>query len=150
MTYKNIKTAVTALSDGVKYEVSVLSNISALLWENVPDINWVGFYLKRDGKLILGPFQGKIACTEIAFGRGVCGKAAERESIILVPNVHEFEDHIACDCASNSEIVLPIFKNCTLYGVLDIDSPTVGRFTEDDKIGLCEIANEIGNIISNL
>ncbi len=150
MNYRELKTAVSALSDGVKYEISILSNISALLWEHLTDINWLGFYLAQDGKLILGPFQGKTACTEIAFGRGVCGRAAESEQVILVPNVHEFEGHIACDCASSSEIVLPVFKNGALYGVLDIDSPTVGRFTEDDKLGLGEIADEIGKIITNL
>ena len=117
-----------------KYEVTSLSNMSALIFYNLPDVSWAGFYLVRDGKLILGPFQGKIACTEIKFGKGVCGTTAEKKETIIVKNVHEFPGHIACDSESNSEIVVPIFKNGELYGVLDLDSKKLERFDEKDKI----------------
>ena len=116
-----------------KYEVTSLSNMSALIFYNLPDVSWAGFYLVRDGKLILGPFQGKIACTEIKFGKGVCGTTAEKKETIIVKNVHEFPGHIACDSESNSEIVVPIFKNGELYGVLDLDSKKLERFDEKDK-----------------
>ena len=115
------------------YEVTSLSNMSALIFYNLPDVSWAGFYLVRDGKLILGPFQGKIACTEIKFGKGVCGTTAEKKETIIVKNVHEFPGHIACDSESNSEIVVPIFKNGELYGVLDLDSKKLERFDEKDK-----------------
>lgn len=136
MDYESINKSLQALFDGVDYEMSNLSNASALLNEHLTDINWVGFYLYLDGKLILGPFQGKTACTEIAMGKGVCGSAAEKGEAIVVHDVHKFEGHIACDSASNSEIVLPIFKNGRLYGVLDIDSPVFCRFDENDLNGL--------------
>ena len=117
-----------------KYEVTSLSNMSALIFYNLPDVSWAGFYLVRDGKLILGPSQGKIACTEIKFGKGVCGTTAEKKETIIVKNVHEFPGHIACDSESNSEIVVPIFKNGELYGVLDLDSKKLERFDEKDKL----------------
>ena len=116
-----------------KYEVTSLSNMSALIFYNLPDVSWAGFYLVRDGKLILGPFQGKIACTEIKFGKGVCGTTAEKKETIIVKDVHKFPGHIACDSESNSEIVVPIFKNGELYGVLDLDSKKLERFDEKDK-----------------
>ena len=116
-----------------KYEITSLSNMSALIFNSLPDVSWAGFYLVRDGQLILGPFQGKIACTEIKFGRGVCGTTAEKKETIIVKNVHEFPGHIACDSESNSEIVVPIFKNGELYGVLDLDSKKLERFDEKDK-----------------
>ena len=117
-----------------KYEITSLSNMSALIFYNMPDVSWAGFYLVKDGKLILGPFQGKIACTEIKFGKGVCGTTAVKKETIIVKNVHEFPGHIACDSESNSEIVVPIFKNGELYGVLDLDSKKLERFDEKDKI----------------
>ena len=117
-----------------KYEITSLSNMSALIFNSLQDVSWAGFYLVRDGKLILGPFQGKIACTEIKFGKGVCGTTAEKKETIIVKNVHEFPGHIACDSESNSEIVVPIFKNGELYGVLDLDSKKLERFDEKDKI----------------
>ena len=117
-----------------KYEITSLSNMSALIFYNMPDVSWAGFYLVKDGKLILGPFQGKIACTEIKFGKGVCGTPAVKKETIIVKNVHEFPGHIACDSESNSEIVVPIFKNGELYGVLDLDSKKLERFDEKDKI----------------
>lgn len=116
-----------------------LCNCSALLWDALRDINWCGFYLLRDQTLILGPFQGKIACTSIPLGRGVCGTAAATLAIQLVPDVHAFPGHIACDSASNSEIVIPMVKDGLLLGVLDIDSPLKSRFDEQDAAGLSEI-----------
>ncbi len=125
-----------ALSDGIDYTISNLANASALLWETLADINWAGFYLMFDGKLRLGPFQGKVACTTIEVGRGVCGTAVRDDETQLVYDVHEFPGHIACDSASNSEIVIPVHIGEKIFGVLDIDSPNVGRFTEEDKAGL--------------
>ena len=116
------------------YEITTLSNMSALIFYSLQDVSWAGFYLVKDGKLILGPFQGKIACTEIKFGKGVCGTTAEKKETIIVKNVHEFPGHLACDSESNSEIVVPIFKNGVLYGVLDLDSKKLERFDENDKL----------------
>ena len=116
--------------------VSALSNAAALLWEALPDINWAGFYLLKGDVLHLGPFQGKTACTAIPVGRGVCGTAAATASIQLVQDVHQFPGHIACDSASNSEIVLPLIKGDVLLGVMDIDSPRLARFDEQDAEGL--------------
>lgn len=132
------------LCEGTKNNVSLLSNASALLNEEMDNINWVGFYLYENGKLILGPFQGKVACLEIAIGKGVCGTAYEKKSLINVANVHEFPGHIACDSASNSELVIPLTYESTQYGVLDIDSPILSRFTIQDE----EILQEAANIIS--
>lgn len=116
--------------------IANLSNAAALLWQNLSDINWAGFYLVHGDELILGPFQGKPACREIAKGRGVCGTAWEKDEIQLVADVHAFPGHIACDEASRSEIVIPIHQNGSVIGVLDIDSPVKGRFHEWDHIGL--------------
>jgi GAF domain-containing protein len=110
-----------------------LSNAAALLWMLMDDINWAGFYLYKKGELVLGPFQGKPACTHIQIGKGVCGTAAEQNKTQLVKDVHEFPGHIACDSQSNSEIVIPFFKENKLLGVLDIDSPKLARFDETDK-----------------
>lgn len=125
-----------ALSEGVEYEITNLANGAALLYDALPDLNWAGFYLYMDDMLVLGPFQGKPACTKIAMGKGVCGTAALADKTELVPDVHRFPGHIACDSASNSEIVIPIHKGGKLYGVLDIDSPLFDRFSEKDKEGL--------------
>ena len=138
-TINNLK----ALTNNVDYPISNLANAAALLWENLDDINWAGFYIMHNGELKLGPFQGKIACTRIAVGRGVCGTAVAEDKTQLVPDVHAFPGHIACDSASNSEIVIPIHKNGTIWGVLDIDSPTKGRFTENDQAGLEELVKII-------
>ena len=127
------------------YDITTLSNSSALFNMYLEDINWVGFYLLKDNQLILGPFQGKVACTNIKIGRGVCGTCIQEEKTILVPNVHEFKGHIACDSASNSEICIPIYANNKLYGLLDIDSPILNRFNDIDKINLeklCKMINE--------
>jgi GAF domain-containing protein len=134
--YTSLCTQLAALTDGIPYKTANLANASALLWQELADINWAGFYKMIDGQLVLGPFQGKPACILIPVGRGVCGTAVAENRTQLVYNVHEFPGHIACDCASNSEIVVPIHQNGEIWGVLDIDSPTIGRFTEEDKCGL--------------
>ena len=139
MDYEKLKKEIKALIDGVPYEIANFANVSAALWQNLDNINWVGFYLMEEGKLVLGPFQGKPACIEIPLGRGVCGTAAQEKRTVLVEDVHQFPGHIACDSASNSEIVVPIFKNGEIYGVLDIDSPYFSRFTAEDRRGLEEI-----------
>ena len=118
------------------FYVPAMANISALIWDMLPDLNWAGFYFVRDNKLVLGPFQGKVACIHIAKGKGVCGTAWDKDETELVPDVHKFPGHIACDSVSNSEIVVPIHSNGKVIGVLDIDSPSFGRFSEDDKTGL--------------
>ena len=137
MTNYDIVTAqLAALTEGVPYEVANLANASALLWQEMDGINWAGFYKMTDGILVLGPFQGKPACIRIPVGKGVCGTAVAEYAILLVYDVHQFPGHIACDSASNSEIVLPIHVNGEIWGVLDIDSPHIGRFTEADREGL--------------
>ena len=136
--YDALCAQLSALTQGVPYSISNLSNAAALLWQELPDINWAGFYLAEGDLLYLGPFQGKPACIEIPFGKGVCGTAAAQNAIQLVPDVHAFPGHIACDSASNSEIVIPICKNGVVWGVLDIDSPSLNRFTEFDREGLSQ------------
>ncbi|MBR2929431.1 MAG: GAF domain-containing protein [Oscillospiraceae bacterium] len=128
-----------SLIENTPYMTANLANASALLADALKDINWAGFYLMEGGKLVLGPFQGKVACVEIAVGKGVCGTAVERKEIVRVENVHEFPGHIACDCASNSEIVIPLLADGEVMGVLDIDSPLIGRFTAEDEEGLSRI-----------
>ena len=139
--YKTLNSALDGLIFGCPHFIANLANASALLWEFLDDINWAGFYLIENGRLVLGPFQGKPACIEIEIGKGVCGTAVSSGQTQLVENVHEFPGHIACDSASNSEIVVPLRKDGTIFGVLDIDSPSFGRFTEEDRIGLEEFAN---------
>ena len=136
VNYESLAAQLFALTDGIPYEIANLSNASALLWETLPDINWAGFYKMVDGALVLYPFQGKPACIRIPVGRGVCGTAVAEDRTQLVYDVHQFPGHIACDCASNSEIVVPIHVGGEIWGVLDIDSPSIGRFTEEDKAGL--------------
>ncbi|MBQ8789052.1 MAG: GAF domain-containing protein [Oscillospiraceae bacterium] len=136
-----------SITDGVPYETANLANASALLWEHLPDLNWAGFYKMTDGKLVLGPFQGKTACIEIEIGRGVCGTAVAENKTQLVYDVHQFPGHIACDCASNSEIVVPIHVNGKIWGVLDIDSPIIGRFSEEDKAGLEEFVKVLEKVL---
>ena len=131
-----------ALTDDVPYRIANLSNASALLFAELEDLNWAGFYFLEGGKLVLGPFQGKPACIEIEVGRGVCGTAMQEGKTQLVPDVHLFPGHIACDSASNSEIVVPLKVNGAIVGVLDLDSPWPGRFTKEDQTGL-EAAAEI-------
>lgn len=138
MDYKMMNAELKALVEGVGHPIANLANASALINEHMDRLNWAGFYLMENGILVLGPFQGKTACIEIKVGRGVCGTAVAEDKTQLVKDVHEFKGHIACDEASNSEIVVPIHKNGEIYGVLDIDSPKVGRFTDEDKEGLEE------------
>jgi GAF domain-containing protein len=137
--YDQLTAQVAALTEGIPYEVANLANASAAIWEAMADINWAGFYKMVDGILVLYPFQGKSACIRIPVGKGVCGTAVAEDKIQLVEDVHQFPGHIACDSASNSEIVLPIHKDGAVWGVLDIDSPYVGRFTEEDKEGLRKV-----------
>ena len=134
--YDGLVSQLSALIEGIPYEIANLANAAALLWQELPDINWAGFYKMIDGALVLGPFQGKPACIRIPVGRGVCGTAAAEDQTQLVYDVHHFPGHIACDSATNSEIVVPSHVGDEIWGVLDIDSPSVGRFTEDDKNGL--------------
>lgn len=141
--YTEINKKLRALTEGVPHRIANLANASALLYSELDGLNWAGFYLLEGGKLVLGPFQGKPACIEIPVGRGVCGSAVAKKESLVVPNVHLFEGHIACDSASNSEIVVPIFKNGEVIGVLDIDSPLFDRFTEVDREGLEEFVKII-------
>lgn len=139
--YKTLNNSLRALVHDVPHKIANFSNSSAVLFDMLEDINWAGFYFLEGDKLILGPFQGKPACIEINIGRGVCGTAVQDGKTILVENVHEFPGHIACDSASNSEIVIPIRKDGIIIGVLDIDSPLFGRFTNEDKKGLEEFVS---------
>ncbi|MBQ6560062.1 MAG: GAF domain-containing protein [Erysipelotrichaceae bacterium] len=133
-----------------EYLLSFLCNVTALINESLEDLNWAGFYFVKDDKLILGPFQGKVACVEIAKGKGVCGTAWAKDETILVPDVHRFPGHIACDSASNSEIVIPIHKDHEVIAVLDIDSPLYERFKEEDKEGLEKIVSVIEEAIGDM
>ena len=137
---------IRTLTEGVPYRVANLANASALLNQALTDINWVGFYLMEDGKLVLGPFQGRTACIIIPLGRGVCGTAAAENKVQRVADVHTFSGHIACDADSASEIVVPIHANGQVVGVLDIDSPIKNRFTADDEAGLCAFVKEIEKV----
>ena len=138
--YNEINAMLASIIDGIPYTMTNLANASALLNEKLEDINWVGFYTIKNGRLVLGPFQGKVACTIIPIGKGVCGTAARTDTTQLVPDVHKFPGHIACDSASNSEIVIPMHRSGEVFGVLDIDSPLFNRFDENDKDGLEEFA----------
>ena len=147
VNYSFVAQRLVALTDGIPYETANLANASALLWQHMEDINWVGFYKMTDGILVLGPFQGKPACVKINVGKGVCGTAVAEDKVQLVYDVHDFPGHIACDSASNSEIVLPIHVNGEVWGVLDIDSPYVGRFTGEDREGLQKIVAVLERIL---
>ena len=145
--YPRLCAQLSALTEGIPYETANLANAAALLWEHLPNINWAGFYKMEDGRLVLGPFQGKPACMVIPVGRGVCGTAVAQDAAQLVENVHAFPGHIACDSASNSEIVIPIHKAGKIWGVLDIDSPDLGRFTEADRAGLSDFVRILEGIL---
>ena len=147
-SYSEMAAKLRALMEGVPYQIANLANAAALLWQELPDINWVGFYQKMDDRLVLGPFQGKPACILIPLGKGVCGTAAKEERVVRVENVHEFPGHIACDSASNSEIVVPLYRRGSLWGVLDIDSPLLRRFTEQDEEALGLIGALLGDMLS--
>jgi len=140
--YADMASALQGLVDGEPDGVANMANAAALIWASLPDINWAGFYRNVGGELVLGPFQGRPACIRIPFGTGVCGVAAETRQVQLVEDVHAFPSHIACDSASNSEIVVPIIRDGELLGVLDIDSPKHARFDKEDQVG-CERLAEI-------
>ena len=134
--YANLHRTLNALLENERDVIANLANTAALLWQELPDINWCGFYFFDGKELVVGPFQGKPACVRIALGKGVCGTAAAQRKTIVVPDVHKFDGHIACDSASNSEIVVPLQRNDAVLGVLDIDSPTFNRFDAQDADGL--------------
>jgi len=146
--YALLRAQLEALVKNIPYETANFANASALLWQSLSDINWARFYFMTDGALVLGPFQGKPACIRIAVGRGVCGTAVAEDRTQLVPNVHEFPGHIACDCASNSEIVIPIHKNGQVYGELAIDSPIFNRFRPEDQAGLEAFVRVLENMLA--
>jgi GAF domain-containing protein len=134
--YELINAQVQALISGESDMIANMANIAAVLFNNLEQVNWAGFYLYKQEQLVLGPFQGQPACIRIPMGKGVCGTAASRRETMVVMDVHEFAGHIACDAASNSEVVVPIVVNDQLIGVLDIDSPIAARFDDDDRVGL--------------
>lgn len=140
VNYPALAEALAALTSGIPYEIANLANAAALLWQTLPELNWAGFYRMEDGQLVLGPFQGKPACIVIPLGKGVCGTAAAEDQVQLVPDVHRFPGHIACDDASRSELVIPLHRGGAVWGVLDLDSPREGRFTEEDRLGLLRVA----------
>ena len=144
--YEALCMKLTGLLDSVPHRIANLANASALIYESLEDLNWAGFYLLEGETLVLGPFQGKPACIEIPLGRGVCGTAAQTGQTQLVPDVHLFPGHIACDSASNSEIVVPLRVDGKVVGVLDLDSPWPGRFTVEDQAGL----EAVGSIVSQM
>lgn len=141
--YALILEQAQALTDGIAHPISNMANIAALLWQAMPDINWCGFYLMDRGALMLGPFCGLPACIKIPLGRGVCGTAALKDEIQRIHDVHDFPGHIACDSASNSEIVIPIHHDGRVIGVMDIDSPTIGRFDKTDQECLCRLVQHL-------
>jgi len=134
--YETLQAQLKSLLEGERDFIANAANFSSLLYHSLPDLNWAGLYLRKGSELVLGPFQGKPACVRIALGKGVCGVAAEQRQTILVENVHEFPGHIACDSASNSEVVVPLIKGDNLLGVLDLDSPNLNRFDDEDASGL--------------
>ena len=133
--YRELNTQLAGLLAGERDGLANCANLAALLYQGLPDLNWVGFYFARGRQLVLGPFQGKVACVRIPFGRGVCGSAAEERAARIVPDVHDFPGHIACDVASASELVVPMLADGRLIGVLDLDSPIAGRFDGQDVAG---------------
>ena len=151
MDYGMLCAQARSLAEAEGWYVALMANASALLWEALPDINWAGFYIVRDGALMLGPFQGKVACIHIPREKGVCGAAYRDKKTVLVPDVHAFPGHIACDSASNAEIVIPLRDGKgEVRAVLDIDSPVLNRFTEADKEGLEMFAREIERAMKGL
>ena len=138
--YETLIAQADALTNGIPHRIANLANVSALIFETLEDLNWAGFYLLEGETLVLGPFQGKPACIEIPVSRGVCGAAVREDRTKLVPDVHAFPGHIACDSASRSELVVPLRKNGAVIGVLDLDSPSLARFTEADREGMERLA----------
>jgi GAF domain-containing protein len=138
--YAQLQSQLRSLFEGETDFIANAANLSSLLYHSLPDLNWAGFYLSKGEELVLGPFQGKPACVRIPIGQGVCGTAAQQRQTILVDNVHDFPGHIACDSASNSEVVVPLIKHERLLGVLDLDSPSFARFDDEDARGLNQLA----------
>ena len=145
--YRDLASALEGLVSGEPDGVANMANAAALIWESLPDINWVGFYRNVGGELVVGPFQGRPACIRIKFGEGVCGAAAATRQVQLVEDVHAFPGHIACDAASASEIVVPIIRDGELIAVLDIDSPVKGRFTGEDEAGCVRLGEILAKAI---
>jgi len=147
--YSSLKQQAEALLAGETDRVANAANLAALLYHSLPDINWAGFYFLQGGQLVLGPFQGMPACVRIPVGRGVCGTAAQLAQTQVVADVHAFEGHIACDSASNSEIVIPLILDGELFGVLDVDSPRLGRFDSRDRLGLEQLVQACVNSLAS-
>ena len=145
--YRDLASALEGLVAGESDAVANMANASALIWETLPDLNWVGFYRNVGGELVLGPFQGRPACIRIPFGTGVCGVAAQTRAVQRVEDVNAFPGHIACDSASNSEIVVPLVRHGELLGVLDLDSPRTARFTEEDEAGVVKLGEILSQIL---
>lgn len=143
VNYDLMARQIRALAEQEPWYVPLFSNASAVIYANMPEINWAGFYLVRDGALVLGPFQGKAACIHIRAGKGVCGTALAEDRTVLVPDVHAFHGHIACDSASNAEIVVPIHAGGKVAALLDIDSPALNRFTAEDQAGLEKVVKAL-------
>jgi len=145
--YRDLLSALEGLTAGEPDPIANMANAAALIWESLPDLNWSGFYRNVDGELVLGPFQGRPACIRIPFGKGVCGAAAETLQVQRVEDVHAFPGHIACDAASASEIVVPIVRDGKLIAVLDLDSPTPARFTQEDEAGCVAVGELLAKIL---
>jgi len=141
--YRQLAAAADALTAGEPDAIANMANLSALIWESVPELNWAGFYRNVEGELVLGPFQGRAACIRIPFGKGVCGAAAATRQVQCVEDVHAFPGHIACDSASASELVVPIEHGGALIGVLDLDSPRPGRFDKEDVAGCLNLVQVV-------
>ena len=146
--YRLLHAAIQAHLDDEPDVIANLANIASFIYNALDNVNWAGFYILQGDVLVLGPFNGKPACTRIPLGRGVCGEAAAQGKTLVVADVHAFDGHIACDAASNSEIVIPLFKNGEVYGVLDIDSPIFDRFSAEDEKWLTKIADSINNFLN--
>ena len=145
--YRDLASALQGLVSGETDAIANMANASALIFETLPDVNWVGFYRNVDGALVLGPFQGRPACIRMSFDEGVCGAAAKTRQVQRVEDVHAFSGHIACDSASNSEIVVPLIRDGELLGVLDIDSPKSARFTEEDEAGCVRLGEILSKVL---
>jgi GAF domain-containing protein len=145
--YKDLALALEGLVAGEPDPIANMANAAALVWETLPDLNWAGFYRNVGGELVLGPFQGRPACIRIKFGEGVCGAAAATGQVQRVDDVHAFPGHIACDSASNSELVVPILRDGELIAVLDLDSPKMARFTQEDEAGCVRLAEILGRVL---
>ncbi len=145
--YRDLASALEGLVTGEPDAIANMANASALIFETLPDVNWVGFYRNIDGQLVLGPFQGRPACIRMSFDEGVCGAAAKSREVQRVEDVHAFAGHIACDSASNSEIVVPLIRGGEVLGVLDIDSPKLARFTQEDEAGVVRLGEILAKVL---